>query len=89
MNRKISLQLFSETENIALKKKVENLVSGIKSGKLIEEQERSDQRIKDILNRVLKIHAGRELIIGLLVKDYCSGQDDRCFFAFVVESECE
>ncbi len=58
MNRKTSLALFSENENLALKKKVENLVSGIKSGKLVEEQVKSDERIKSILNRVLKIHAG-------------------------------
>ena len=37
-----------------LLKSVESLVSAIKSGKLIKEQELSDNRIKSILNRVIE-----------------------------------
>lgn len=45
-----------------LLKSVESLVSAIKSGKLLKEQELSDQRIKSILNRVLD----RKESIGML-----------------------
>jgi hypothetical protein len=40
---------------------VEGLVSAIKSGKLIKEQELSDQRIQSILNRVIE----RKEIVGM------------------------
>ena len=42
---------------------VEGLVSAIKSGKLIKEQELSDQRIQSILNRVIE----RKEIVGMLI----------------------